>query len=80
MKEIAYTINWTSDRLTAQLGTAEKRDEAEYVNGVSINIHLCPLVMGYADMIELNRIQSIQKNQKFDKLHQGAEHPHPESD
>ncbi len=55
MKEIAYTINRTSDRLTAQREQLEKRDEArtEWISGVSHDIRTpLSLVMGYADMIE----------------------------
>ena len=55
MKEIASTINRTSDRLTAQREQLEKRDEArtEWISGVSHDIRTpLSLVMGYADMIE----------------------------
>ena len=55
MKEIASTINRTSDRLTAQREQLEKRDEArtEWISGASHDIRTpLSLVMGYADMIE----------------------------
>ena len=55
VKEIAYTINRTSDRLTTQREQLEKRDEArtEWISGVSHDIRTpLSLVMGYADMIE----------------------------
>ena len=40
VKEIAYTINRTSDRLTTQREQLEKRDEArtEWISGVSHDI------------------------------------------
>ena len=55
IKEIACTINQTSDRLTTQREQLEKRDEArtEWISGVSHDIRTpLSLVMGYADMIE----------------------------
>lgn len=55
MKEIAYALNRTSDRLSAQREALERRDEtrSEWISGVSHDIRTpLSLIMGYADMIE----------------------------
>lgn len=60
IKEIAPTLNRTSDRLTRQREELERRDEArsEWVSGVSHDIRTpLSLVMGYADMIE-NKLEA----------------------
>lgn len=66
MKDIACTLNRTSDRLTRQREQLERRDEArtEWISGVSHDIRTpLSLVMGYADMIERQSGQNpeIQK-------------------
>lgn len=55
MKEIAYALNCTSDRLSRQREALERRDEtrSEWISGVSHDIRTpLSLIMGYADMIE----------------------------
>lgn len=55
MKEIAYALNRTSDRLTGQREALERRDETRsgWISGVSHDIRTpLSLIMGYADMIE----------------------------
>lgn len=55
IKEIACSINRTSDRLKRQRMELERRDEArtEWISGVSHDIRTpLSLILGYADMIE----------------------------
>lgn len=55
LKEIARTINQTSDRLTAQREKLAQRDQArtEWISGVSHDIRTpLSLILGYAEMLE----------------------------